>query len=144
MMKTNKPEYIIIHHSASKDHGTLDFVGLRDWHVNHNGWPDIGYNFVLEDINGRYTAIMGRHPNDIGYHCSGMNHKSLGICFVGNFEKSMPPVDQWNLGVRLVRWLLEKYNLSTHRVEGHRYFKATACPGKNFNMQKFKDDIGYI
>ena len=137
-MITNNPEAIILHHSASKDHPTLDFTGLVNWHVSRNGWKDIGYHYVIDNIWDRYTVIMGRMPYRKGAHCPGMNDKSLGICFVGNFEKNIVPAGQWRVGLDLVGYLLRQYKLSPSDVYGHKNYKNTKCPGKYFDIEEFK------
>jgi hypothetical protein len=136
----NIPQYIVLHHSANQDHGTLDYMGLWDWHVNHNGWRDIGYHFVIERIP-RYTVIMGRMPDEVGAHCKGVNKKSLGVCFVGDFDSFSVPKEQWDLGIRLVEYLIDMYNIPIGNVRGHRDLWNTACPGKHFKMSDFINDL---
>lgn len=36
------PRWIVVHHSATDDDGyALNWKGVRDWHVRHNGWKGI-------------------------------------------------------------------------------------------------------
>ena len=51
------------------------------------GWPDIGYHFV---IGGDNRAYVGRNWNRMGGHTKNMNRKSIGIAFLGNYQKHIP------------------------------------------------------
>lgn len=53
---------------------------IRDWHINKNGWSDIGYHYV----NRRNGLIeIGRPIEVAGAHVKGHNYDSIGICMVG-------------------------------------------------------------
>ena len=34
----------VIHHTASPD---VDIAEIRGWHMNDNGWTDVGYHFLI-------------------------------------------------------------------------------------------------
>lgn len=110
---------------------------IRDWHVNGNGWKDIGYHFVIRR-NGK--TEKGRPLEQVGAHVAGHNAGSIGICLVGgvnqddytkaenNFTQA-----QWKELVRLLRMLTALYPSSIH---GHNeYDKGKACP--SFDVQKW-------
>lgn len=126
-----KPEYIIIHHSAGTDHPTLDWQGIRKWHIENNGWSDIGYHFGIEKVNGQYEILVGRMLNEIGSHASGHNSNSIGICCIGNYEIDKPDDTLISLLRRLINSLCSVFGIEEENVIGHRDTKATACPGKN-------------
>ncbi|WP_135079288.1 N-acetylmuramoyl-L-alanine amidase [Terasakiella sp. SH-1] len=75
-----RTDFIIIHCSATKADMDIDAQTIRDWHVNENGWADIGYNRVIKRDG---TIEQGRHDDAIGAHARGYNDKSIGICLVG-------------------------------------------------------------
>lgn len=82
--------------------------------------------------------------NEYGAHCrqDEMNTRSLGICFVGNFDFDPPPDPQWELGIRLIKSLLEVFDIPAQRVWGHNAFAHyKTCPGKKFNMAVFKEKL---
>lgn len=71
---------IIIHCSATPSKMDIGVKEIRDWHVNGNGWKDIGYHIVIRRDG---TIEDGRPIKDIGSHCYGRNRHSIGICLVG-------------------------------------------------------------
>ena len=38
---------IVVHCSATKPSMDIGVKEIRDWHVNGNGWSDIGYAYVI-------------------------------------------------------------------------------------------------
>jgi hypothetical protein len=104
-------------------------------------WKDIGYHYGIELVNVEYEIIAGRMIDTPGAHCSagGMNHRSIGICFVGNFDLVAPNEDQWDLGLKLVRALCEIGSIDDKRVFGHREIDGMkSCPGRKFDMVRFR------
>jgi N-acetyl-anhydromuramyl-L-alanine amidase AmpD len=134
------PEAIIIHHSLTKDSDTVSWSAIRRFHLS-NGWSDIGYHFGIEKVNETYEVLMGRMPNKKGAHCKeqGMNSKSIGVCFVGNYDIEVPPPEVWTMGIRLVRWLMGEFEIKWQEVYGHTEFAThKSCPGKMFDMDLFR------
>ncbi len=143
-MKLIKIQNIILHQSWSEDKGRLDWSGIRSYHVNVLGWEAIGYHYGIEIVNHYYEILIGRFMSERGAHCrdGGMNHKSLGICMIGNFDNVAPPVKQWEAGTKLVASLCHVFNLSADRVMGHREAGSSkTCPGRKFDMDKFRLDV---
>ena len=148
-----KPEYIICHHSLTKDSITVSGQAIRKYHIEILELDDIGYHFIIEFIgrNGRkakvlrqdhYEILTGRMLDKVGAHCRGMNRKSIGICFVGNFDLYKPPHEMWMLGLKLVRSLMKVFNIPHKNVRGHHEFADyKTCPGLSFNMGKFRDQL---
>jgi len=139
-----RPEHIIIHCSGTKDSETVSWSAIRRYHVYDKGWRAIGYHYGIELIDDRYEILVGRMMNERGAHCpeDGMNGKSLGICFIGDFDLTSPPVPQWELGIRFVKSLLEILDIPIQRVWGHNIFNhLKTCPGKRFNMAKFRAEL---
>lgn len=137
-----KPEYLILHHSLTKDSETVSWDAIRRYHVQELEMIEIGYQFGVELVNRRHEIFVGRMMNEIGAHTkqNNMNFKSLGILFIGNFDLYPPPKEQWYLGLKLVSSLMDIFEISKDKVFGHNHFaKYKTCPGKLFDVKKFRE-----
>lgn len=141
-----KPTYIIIHHSLTEDGELLSTPAIRNYHVLQRHWRDIGYHYILEKYYAGYEVIMGRPLNMEGAHCASnsMNWESIGICFVGNFDKHPPPKMQWNKGLTLVKSLMDIYDIPSKNVVGHRKYSQKSCPGQMFDMALFRAECDLL
>ena len=138
----HKIEYIILHHSLTKDSKTVSWSAIRRYHVHQLNWSAIGYHYGIELVNDHYEILVGRMMNIIGAHTYGYNDRSLGICFVGNFDIERPEDSMLMVGKNLVRSLLEVFNLEVSDVKGHRYFNTNkSCPGLKFPLEEFKKTL---
>lgn len=134
------PSEIIIHHSLTKDSDTVSWGAIREYHIKHNKFSDIGYHWGIEEARGTTEVFMGRVSDKPGAHCKGQNSKSIGICFVGNFDVDQVPPDMWWKGVALCEWLIRTYSIKI--IIGHNEYNSTkSCPGKYFNMSRFRREV---
>ena len=83
-----KTNYIVVHCSATKVSSDIGVDEIRDWHVNKNGWSDIGYHAVIRRDG---EIEFGRHFDVSGAHVSGQNYQSVGICMVGGLDADGEP-----------------------------------------------------
>jgi len=131
-------QFIVIHHSATATGSADEFDRMH----KAKGWDELGYHFVIgngtgsgngevevgsrwpKQKHGAHTKVTG-HPeyNDIG----------IGICLVGNFDVTRPTEAQMQSLARLVRFLMDRYNVSRSHIYGHGQLKPTDCPGRNFD-----------
>lgn len=137
------PKYIILHHSLTKDSGTVSWTAIREYHLKKK-WINVGYHWGLELINDHYEVLMGRMPNQVGAHCrqDQMNYRSIGICMVGNFDIAKPPKEQWGLCLRLVNYLCGALGIPKDNVYGHNmmaHYKT--CPGAFFDVDAFVEEL---
>jgi len=125
-----KPEYLIIHHSATA-RDTTTFEAVKAGHIK-KGWGDIGYHFF---ITADGVLHEGRGQDQIGAHCIAdrMNYRSLGICLAGNFEIEQPTEKQLETLKGIVNQLKEIYKIPAENVLGHREVEnaSTLCPGSH-------------
>mgnify|MGYP003138665795 FL=1 len=131
-------DYIVIHCSYTKPNMDIGLREIRDWHVNDNGWRDVGYHYIIRR-NGEVE--LGRNVKDTGAHAAGYNHKSIGIALVGGMADDNSTEDnftdkQWTTLLDLVKQKLIDY--PDAKVIGHNEISEKDCPC--FNVQKWKED----
>lgn len=130
---------VILHHPAysktyidSKPGQTL-INATRSSHINHNGWSDIGYHYLIHfDEKGEFKVYDGRPDSIKGAHTFGYN-EYIGICVIYPMGTT-PPKEQLQVTAKLIAGLSKKYGfqLSRSTVKGHREFPghySNACPG---------------
>lgn len=128
---------IVIHHSASTDTENLDTKGIDRYHSETLHWRDVGYHFLVEKVDGYYTAVMGRPLFWFGSHEPKANKTGIGVCFIGNFSQTPISTEQLSTGAKLVAGLALLLGLGIDSIKPHRHFKATECPGKLFPWEDF-------
>lgn len=132
VQKTN----IVIHHSATKDGVLKDFDSIRKYHIEVNGWKDIGYHWVVERVNGILRAFPGRAENQKGAHCPEylMNSTGIGICVVGDFSQSPPDDETYWFVAQLCRDIMSRHPIIN--IKGHGFYSNTECPGAMFDIER--------
>jgi len=141
------PMSIFLHHSLTRDDEIVNWTGVRRWHMglissSPYKMRDIGYHFGIEKIKSRHEILIGRMMKDQGAHVRGWNRDSLGILFIGNFDKKPPPEEQWKLGLNLVSTLCSVFLIPLNNVYGHREFDPNkTCPGTAFDLNLFRSQL---
>ena len=146
----SKPKwrYIVVHHSGTKI-GNAKRFDIYHRKVRHmkNG---IGYHFVIDDgscgTEDGQIEITRRWEKQLpGGHCRQQvnNNQGIGICLVGNFQKTRPTKQQFWALVWLVRKLMRENNIPLKNVKGHgeMHGENTVCPGRYFSMKRLKAEI---
>lgn len=137
-----KPTHIIMHDSLTEDGQTVSWGAIRKYHMETNGWADIGYHFGIELIGDRYEILTGRMLGREGAHCPGFNRIGIGICLIGNFEEDEVPHDQWALAVQLASHLAWIFEIPKDRILGHREaMPGRTCPHAHFDCVLFREDV---
>ena len=129
-------EYIILHHSLTKDGITVSWPAIRKYHVEQRGWRDIGYHFGVEMVTkrGAYEILVGRTLDKSGAHTKGMNTKAIGICCVGNYDLVKPEQAMLDKLVYLLKWLRKEYKIPAKNIKGHSDYASKSCPGELFKL----------
>jgi len=137
--------HLIVHHSAGTN-ASSDWAGvvrsIWDYHVNVNGWDDVGYNWLI-DPNG--VLYEGRGDNVRGAHFCGTNTATMGVCVLGDFTNISPTVDAKSKLKDLLAWkscdidadplgssLHTPSSMNLNHISGHQDGCSTECPGDMF------------
>jgi hypothetical protein len=157
------PEYAstlqlaLVHHTAGTNSYTPSqsaaiVRGIEVYHVQGNGWNDIGYNFLVDKygqvFEGRFGGV---DKNVIGAHAEGFNTGSVGVALLGTYSATTPTAAAKNALVNLLAWRLDlahvdplssvtvtsggnpRFPVGTpvflRAVSGHRDTGFTICPG---------------
>jgi hypothetical protein len=137
--------HLIVHHSAGSNSANDWAAVVRsiwDYHVNGNGWDDIGYNWLV-DPNG--DIYQGRGNNMLGAHFCGHNSNTMGVCVLGDFTNTTPTASALEALETLLAWKscdrnIDPTGTSFHggsdmtlpNIAGHRDGCSTSCPGDDF------------
>ena len=135
-----KPKTIVIHHSLTKDSGSVSWTAIHAYHVNRKGWLDIGYHAGIEESEGRFVCLFGRPDWMAGAHTKGHNRSSLGFCFVGDYDNGRPSESRLRVACRrvLAPWLI-RHGLGVDALVPHSRFANKTCPGKQFPMGRLRE-----
>lgn len=139
-------QYVVIHHSGTAE-GSVASI-----HAEHrrrtdaagNPWLGIGYHFVIGNGQGMpdgHVESTFRWKDQIhGAHSgnAAVNARGVGICLIGNFEKTSPTEKQIQSLKQLVAELSRRHHIPEERLLGHSDVKSTSCPGKNFDFQEIR------
>lgn len=115
----------ITHYSAGPPEQTVRTI--QNFHMDTNGWPDIGYNWLV-DRNG--TIYEGRLYNfdAIGTHAANNNTRAVGCCFIGRDG------DVTSAAKAAIRRIYDEACRRCNKqlqMLGHRDVNQTSCPGDN-------------
>lgn len=144
-----KITHLVVHHSLTEDGDTKNWNAIRKYHIEHNGWSDIGYHYGIEKVRGEITLQYGRPVNKPGAHVKGMNSKTIGICVVGNYDKRAPSTEKLQKLEILVRQLQRTFHVPSKNVIGHweaqrllglEPHERKSCPGRKFDMAQFRKE----
>ena len=133
-----KTDSIIIHCAATKASMDIGYKEIRKWHVEDNGWDDVGYHFIIRR-NGQLEK--GRPEGYSGAHAPSYNGRSIGICLVGGMAEDGSAENNFTLEQfltlkDLVNMVMDKYSDITE-VLGHCDVQDNKpnCPG--FNVKEW-------
>ena len=147
----------VVHHSATgNDYTQADVPGIlrsiQAYHIDSNGWSDIGYNFAVDKFGGIWEGRDGSlNGNSIGAHAEGFNSGSVGVVALGNYENGTPTPAQVGSVTEVIAWRFASSAIdptssvaftsggsstvpagtvvNLPRVVGHRDVGSTDCPG---------------
>jgi hypothetical protein len=149
--------FAVVHHTAgrngySRAEAAAIVKAIQLYHVQGNGWNDIGYNFLVDRFGTVYEGRFGGvERNVIGAHARGFNTGSVGVALLGTYGSTTPSRAAQDAIARLLAWRLDlahvdPTSLLTYisggnerfpsgipvvlaAVAGHRDTGFTECPG---------------
>jgi len=116
--------YLVIHHTATAS--TITPERVASYQVTRKDMPGIGHHFYVAADGTIYQTNRLETESD---HAFSRNRSSIGVCFPGNFTKSIPRTAQIEAGAKLCAWLLGALGLSTTAIVGVCEFADTESPG---------------
>jgi hypothetical protein len=169
------PEYnadvkaVFVHHTdGANDYSCADSAsivrGIYTYHVQVNGWKDIGYNFLVDKCGTIFEGRKGGVDLPVlGAHTYGWNRESAGIAVLGDYTTTSATNAALTSIARLAAWKLGQYGADPagtvqltagatqtnyfgtgftagsaytfQRISGHRDGYNTQCPGSSLYNQ---------
>ena len=149
--------FAVVHHTAGSNNYTpaqsaAIVRGIELYHVQGNGWNDIGYNLLVDKygqvFEGRYGGV---DRNVIGAHAEGFNTSSVGVAVLGDYGTKKLPAAAKTALEQVLAWRLDLAHVDPvsllpwrsggnprfpagvpvvlRAISGHRDTGFTDCPG---------------
>lgn len=144
---------IVLHTAATARNGKPVHASIgviRRYHVEHNGWSDIGYHYYIAEDGGVHEGRPVALP---GAHVATYNEHTIGICVSGHGDFAPWNDAQMDGVVRLCARLCREHKIPADSVIGHRecdeqsdYDGPTiykTCPGTRINMEEIRDRVAH-
>ncbi|WP_254878526.1 peptidoglycan recognition protein [Streptomyces sp. NA04227] len=155
---TDTVKAAFVHHTASGNNYSCAEApalirGIYRYHVQSEGWRDIGYNFLVDKCGTVYEGRAGGVAKPVmGAHTLGFNEDSTGVAVLGTHSEDEAPAPALDALKKLTAWKLglhgadpagttelvsgggnrfpkgQKVKLKV--ISGHRDGFSTECPGE--------------
>ncbi|MFT4412254.1 peptidoglycan recognition family protein [Fredinandcohnia humi] len=133
---------LVIHHTEEMN---WDIYKTHDYHLYDKNWSGIGYNYFIDGSIKQDGYIFEGRGLYKGAHTLGHNETSIGICLSGNFDIHQPTKKQMLALTWLCKKLMGEFGLLVKDIVGHRELGAKkSCPGKNFDLEQFRQSIASL
>jgi len=129
-------DFIVIHHTERNNDFPI-FVKAR--HRYLRGWDDIGYHYLIGNrrpFTKDGKLYSGRPEEYQGAHAIGYNNCSLGVCLIGNLDKTKPSHKQLATLFSFLDEKIKEYDLDVNHIVGHNELPNAkkSCPGRKLDM----------
>jgi 5-hydroxyisourate hydrolase-like protein (transthyretin family) len=154
-----------VHHTVNaNDYAPQDsagiVLGIAKYHRDHNGWNDIGYNFLVDKYGQIFEGRGGGIDQPvIGAQAEGWNRLSTGVANIGTFSAVTQTPEAVDAIARLLGWKMTLHGIpcegtvvvtsgggstnryaygtqvTMQRISGHRDGCNTECPGNALYAQ---------
>ena len=169
--RTTIAQRIAFHHTAfandwnveSWDDCAARMRAIQSFHMDSNGWIDIGYNYGICKLGHIFQAREDNNDgNDVHGAHDGYNAGSMGVVNLGYFHSpynQVPSQEQLSALYQLMAWKCDErgfdplqdgfysaYGARVDNIYGHREVRATACPGDRLFALKsaIRDSVARI
>ena len=147
----------VVHHTASSSAYSSAQVpailrSMQAFHMDGQGWSDIGYNFLVDKYGRIWEGRGGGITKPVvGAHAAGFNTGSVGVSVIGNYVGANASPAAREAVSRIIGYKLQGYNVHPQGrvnfrsggsttipagrvvnlpvVVGHRDVGSTTCPG---------------
>lgn len=127
-------DFLVVHYSAADaDEQALHrncaerVRGIQNYHMDHNGWNDIAYNWL---VCKHGYIFRGRGWRVMSAATLGANGFTVAVCFLGDDTAGRDDVTAGGRDAILEVWeFVQRNGENVEGVRGHRDFTATSCPG---------------
>lgn len=152
----------VLHHTVTSNDYTEEQApavvrSIQSYHLDHQRWKDIGYNFLIDRYGNVYEGRAGGVDEPvIGAHTAGHNTATIGVAFLGQHESETSAPSYRALdgaarrsAVDLLSWLFTVHGIDVHgtstlpsgytypgwahQMVGHGSLGNTGCPGSSVN-----------
>lgn len=136
---TREIDRVFLHCSASDVPAHDDVSVMRDWHVNGNGWSDVGYHYFIRKDG---TVQEGRSVEKTPAAQQGHNRGTIAICCHGLKVHNFTPA-QYASVVELCGQINRVYNGEV-TFHGHCEVSSKTCPVYPYKEVLGLDEDGYM
>ncbi|MFG2920168.1 N-acetylmuramoyl-L-alanine amidase [Streptomyces sp. NPDC048305] len=145
------PEYmdtvkaVFVHHTAQTNaYSCADSAaivrGLHAYHVQSNGWKDLGYNFVVDKCGTIFEGRKGGVDRAVmGAHTYGFNRETAGIAVIGMYTDTAAATPATTAVARIAAWKLGQYGVSPSATTT----LTAGADGGNYAGRKFTAGTAY-
>lgn len=144
---TRKFSELHIHHTyipSHKDYNGKNGIqiqeNMKNYHVNTNGWTDIGQHLTLLP-DGLW--VTGRDFNHDPASIYGRNKYGFAIEILGNFDKNNDKLEGKQLQsiVEFLSFSLDYFKLDYSNIVFHREYDRKSCPGTGIDKSWFVEQV---
>ena len=136
MARQEGPEEAFLHYTADRPGTAFGLVtlaqqkahlrGIQNYHMDSNGWHDVGYHYVVFQAYGLLTRariFQGRRAEFVPAAQAAHNTGTIAICVVAAEGEPLKRNTRYAIEQALAR------HPSLVTLGGHRDVVATSCPG---------------
>lgn len=140
-------DLVVVHHTAGHNGYAQEEVpgilrGIQRWHIEGNGWNDVGYNAMVDRFGQVWEGRAGGLEQAVvGAHARNYNTGSFGVAVLGNYVAVQASDEALEAVAKVIGWKADLHGFDTEGttngwgasrpvVVGHRDVGTTSCPGR--------------